>query len=395
MKVSSLLQRIAKSETIRVKEKALQLKAQGVQVLDLTAGEPDFPTPENICRAGIEAIESGFTKYTAASGIPALREAVARKLKTENGLDYDANQVIIAAGAKPAIATALSVLLEPGDEVLIQAPYWVSYPEQIKLAGGQPVVIPTFDTQFKLTPELLRQYTTPKTRGLIFNSPANPTGIVYTREEIAALAETLQELDLWVISDEIYEKLIFDGLTHHSMAAVPGMMARTIVINGVSKAYAMTGWRIGYAAGPIEIIQAMGKIQSHYATATSISQKAALEALNGDQSAVETMRQRFEQRRNLMLEGFREIPALKPVHPQGAFYVFVDVSAVLGKTVDGHPITSSLDFCNYLIEKEHLVAVPGGGFGAPDFIRLSFANSEDTLQQALTALKRGVERLME
>ncbi len=395
MKVSSLLGRIAKSETIRVKEKALQLKAQGVEVLDLTAGEPDFPTPENICQAGIRAIEEGFTKYTAASGIPPLREAVARKLKEENGLDYQSNQIIIAAGAKPAIATALTVLLEPGQEVMIQAPYWVSYPEQIKLAGGNPVVVPTFDTNFKLTPELLRQYATSNTVGLIFNSPANPTGIVYTREEMAALAEAIQELDLWVISDEIYEKLIFDGLSHYSMAAFPGMMERTIVINGVSKAYAMTGWRIGYAAGPTEVIQAMGKIQSHYATATSISQKAALEALNGDQRAVETMRQKFEQRRNFVLDGLKNIPALKPVHPQGAFYVFVDVSAVLGKSADGHSITTSLDFCNYLIETEHLVAVPGGGFGAPNFIRLSFANSDDTLQQALTALKRGTERLMQ
>ncbi len=395
MKIASRVQAIAKSETIRVKEKALQLKAQGVAVLDLTAGEPDFPTPENICQAGINAIEGGFTKYTAAAGIPELRQAVAEKLFRENGLRYEPSQIIIAAGAKPAIATALSVLLEPGQEVMIQAPYWVSYPEQIKLAGGKPVVIPTFDTQFKLTPELLKQYVTPNTVGLIFNSPSNPTGIVYTQQEMAALAETIQELDLWVISDEIYEKLIFDGLTHHSMAAFPGMLERTIVINGVSKAYAMTGWRIGYAAGPQEVIQAMGKLQSHTATATSISQKAALEALTGDQSAVEAMRQKFEERRNFMMAGFDTIPALTPVRPQGAFYVFVDVSNVLGKTANGQTITSSLDFCNYLIESEHLVAVPGGGFGAPNFIRLSFANSDDTLKQALAALKRGVERLME
>ncbi len=395
MKVASRVQAIAKSETIRVKEKALQLKVQGIDVLDLTAGEPDFPTPENICQAGILAIEGGFTKYTAASGIPELRKAVAQKLEKENGLSYDPSQIIIAAGAKPAIATALNVLLEPGQEVIIQAPYWVSYPEQIKLAGGKAVIVPTFDTQFKLTPDLLKQYATPNTVGIIFNSPSNPTGIVYSHEEIAALAQTIQEMDWWVISDEIYEKLIFDGLTHHSIAAFPGMQDRTIVINGVSKAYAMTGWRIGYAAGPLEVIQAMGKIQSHTATATSISQKAALEALTGDQSAVESMRQKFEKRRNFMLDGFQDIPALRPIPPQGAFYVFVDVQQVLGKTFNGQLIHTSLDFCNYLIENEHLVAVPGGGFGAPHFIRLSFANSDDTLKQALAALKRGVERLME
>ncbi len=394
MKVASHIQAIAKSETIRVKEKALQLKREGIAVLDLTAGEPDFPTPEDICQAGIQAIEAGFTKYTAASGIPELREAVAQKLQNDNGLTYTPGQIIIAAGAKPAIATALQVLLEPGQGVFIQAPYWVSYPEQIKIAGGKPVVIPTFDTQFKLTPELLKQYYQDHVVGLIFNSPSNPTGIVYTREEMEALAQTIQELDLWVISDEIYEKLIYDGMSHYSIAALPGMQERTIVINGVSKAYAMTGWRIGYAAGPQEVIQAMGKIQSHYATATSISQKAALAALQGDQTAVEHMRQQFEARRNLMLEGFASIPALKPVQPQGAFYIFVDISAVIGKTVHGQTISSSLDFCNYLIESEHLVAVPGGGFGAPDFIRLSFANSDDTLRNALAALKRGVEKII-
>lgn len=394
MKFANRVQRLEKSATMRVKEKALRLQAAGIDVIDLTAGEPDFPTPQYICEAGKAAIQEGFTKYTASAGILELRQAIARKFQEENGLSYGEEQIIVTAGAKPAIATVLLAILNPGDEVLIPQPFWVSYPQQVRLAGGEPVFVDTSTTNFKITPEQLQEHLTARTRAFIFNSPCNPTGVVYSREELALLAEVLAQYpDVWIVSDEIYEKLIYDGWQHSSLAQFPQLFHRTIVINGFSKAYAMTGWRIGYAAGPEEVIQSMGAIQSHFATAASISQRAALKALQGNQEALSKMRMEFENRRNWLLEKFQNWPMLDIVYPRGAFYLFFNVAALYGKSWRKGMIQSAEDFCDFLAEEHHLIVVPGSGFGSPDFVRLSFAASQESLQKGMEALDNALQQL--
>ncbi len=393
MRIAERSKRIEKSETLRVKEKALQLKQQGVDVVDLTAGEPDFPTPPNVCEAGINAINEGFTRYTANAGMPELREAIVEKFKRDGNLSYTIDQIVVSAGAKQALTNAVLTLAEKGDEVIIIAPYWVSYLQQVRLANAKPVVIDSSQTGFKITPRDLEAHITPNTRLIIFNSPSNPCGIVYSPNELAALAEILQKHDIWIVSDEIYEKIIFDDCTHKSFAQFPNLFEKTIVVNGVSKAYAMTGWRIGYAAGPTDAIKGMGKIQSHYAMAPSISQKAALEALTGDQRNVEKMRQTFEQRRNLLIEKLNDFPHVKYAYPQGAFYLFIDISSTFGKKWNGNTIENSMDFSEYLIETQHLVVVPGTGFGSPNYIRLSFAASDQELDDGFTGLIRSMETL--
>ncbi|NOX38415.1 MAG: pyridoxal phosphate-dependent aminotransferase [Calditrichaeota bacterium] len=393
MQIANRVQQVEKSETLRVKEKALELRRQGVDVIDLTAGEPDFPTPSHICAAGEAAIRDGFTKYTASAGIPELRQAIVDKLSRENQLQYQPEQIIVTVGAKPAIITALWAILNPGDEVIIPAPYWVSYPQQVRMADGVPVIVDTRDSGFKITPQALENHITPRTRAFLFNSPCNPTGVVYTPDELQALADVLKGRNIWILSDEIYEKIIFDDQVHRSIAGYDGLYHQTIVINGVSKAYAMTGWRIGYAAGPTEIIQAMNRLQSHFTTPPSISQKAALVALTGDQSPVEEMRRRFQKRRDILVDGLKQIPGLSFVYPEGAFYLFVNVSGLFGRKWNRGVLKTSLDVCDYLIETQHLVAVPGKGFGAPDYIRLSFATSEAVLEKAIVALKQAVQAL--
>ncbi len=393
MQIADRVQRIEQSETLRVKEKALELRRRGVDVIDLTAGEPDFHTPAHICAAGERAIRDGFTKYTASAGIPELREAIVEKLSRENRLSYRPEQIIVTVGAKPALITALMAILNPGDEVIIPAPYWVSYPQQVRMADGVPVIVDTRQSGFKITPEALEKHLTPRTRAFLFNSPCNPTGVVYSPKELRALAEVLKGTSVWILSDEIYEKIVFDNQVHQSPAQLDGLYHQTIVINGVSKAYSMTGWRIGYAAGPVEVIQAMNRLQSHFTTPPSISQKAALAALTGDQSPVEAMRRSFQQRRDILTKGLQQVKELSFIYPQGAFYLFLNVSRLFHKTWEKGTLQSSLDVCEYLIETQHLVTVPGRGFGAPDYIRLSFATGESELLKGIAALKEAVENL--
>ena len=393
MRIAERSKRVEKSETLRVKEKALVLRQQGVDVVDLTAGEPDFPTPPNVCEAGINAITSGFTRYTANAGIPELRQAIIDKFEKDNNLTYKTDQVIVSAGAKQAITNAVLTLLEKGDEAIIIAPYWVSYIQQIRLANATPVVIDSSKTNFKLTPENLEAHITPRTQMILFNSPSNPCGIVYSPDELAELSEILRKHDIWVISDEIYEKILFDDCVHKSFAEFPDLFEKTIVVNGVSKSYSMTGWRIGYAAGPTEVIKGMAKIQSHYATPPSISQKAALEAISGDQSYIEKMRRTFEERRNKLVAKLKDFREIKYAYPQGAFYFFLDISPAFGKNWNGKTIETSLDFSEYLIESQHLVTVPGTGFGAPDYIRLSFAASERELEDGFNRLLASLKSL--
>ena len=395
MRMAELSNRIEQSETLRVKEKALQLKQQGVDVVDLTAGEPDFPTPSNVCEAGINAIKEGFTRYTANAGMPELRQAIIEKFKRDNNLTYAMNQIIVSAGAKQALTNAVLTIAEKGDEVIVIAPYWVSYYQQVRLANATPIIIDSSKTGFKITPQDLEAHITSNTRLIIFNSPSNPTGIVYTPDELAGLAAVLAKHDIWIVSDEIYEKIIFDNFTHKSFAQFPELFEKTIVINGVSKAYSMTGWRIGYAAGPTEVIKGMGKIQSHYAMAPSISQKAAAEALKGDQSNVEKMRQTFEKRRNLLVQKFNDYPDIKYAYPQGAFYLFIDISSAFGKKWNGKTIENCLDFSEYLIESQYLVVVPGTGFGSPNYIRMSFAASDEELEAGFTRLISSLKSLLD
>lgn len=393
MRIAGRSQRIEKSETLRVKEKALQLKRQGVDVVDLTAGEPDFPTPPNVCEAGINAIREGFTRYTANAGTPELRQAIVEKFKRDNNLTYTVDQIVVSPGAKPALTNAILALAEKGDDAIVVAPYWVSYVQQVRLANANPIVIDSGKTDFKLTPQDLEKHITPNTRVIMFNSPSNPCGIVYSPDELAALAEVLDKHDIWIVSDEIYEKILFDGAVHKSFAQFPNLFDKTIVINGVSKAFSMTGWRIGYSAGPKEVISAIGKIQSHYAMAPSISQKAALEALTGDQSNIEKMRQTFERRRNFLVKKLEDFPNIKYVYPQGAFYLFIDISSTFGKKWNDKTIETCLDFSEYLIETQHLVVVPGSGFGSPNHIRLSFAASDKELDDGFTRLIKSLESL--
>ena len=394
MTLAQRLSRIEASKTLQVKEKAIHLKNQGVDVVDLTAGEPDFPTPEFIAQAAIRAIENGHTHYTENAGIRSLREAISRKLMQDNQLSYSPDQIIVSNGAKQSIMNALLALINDGDEVILPLPYWVSYPEQIKMAGGVPVIVSTMDTDFKLTPEQLESHITERTRAIILNSPNNPTGVVYTPREVEQLAEVLARYSLWIISDEIYEKLIYDNGRHVSIARYFDLQERTIVINGFSKAYAMTGWRIGYAAAPLEVVKGMSKIQSHYTSnASSISQYAALAALTGPQEDVENMRRTFEERRNFLLQKLQSRDYISLVHPAGAFYLFIRVAEVYGCRCGKARIENSVDFATYLAEKYHLVVVPGVAFGADDYIRMSFAASMNELERGVNILLQAMDEM--
>lgn len=394
MQLSTRGHKIEASATLRIKERALTLRKQGMDVIDLTAGEPDFPTPAHVCQAAIRAIEQGATRYTPNAGIPELREAIAARFLADNNLEYQPSQILVSSGAKHSIINALLALINSGDEVLIPSPYWVSYPQQVKLGEGNPVIIDTSGNENKITPELLSRHITSRTKILIMNSPANPTGIVYSREEIEQIMEFLRSYDLWVISDEIYDKIIFDNLSHYSPARYPGALEKTIVINGVSKAYAMTGWRIGYAAGPKSVIQAMSKIQSHFTSnASSVSQHAALAALTGPQECVEEFRQTFESRRNKVLDLLEAMPGVSYIRPQGGFYIFVNLSFFKGKTYRGKKLNSASDLCELLVEEKHVITVPGSAFGAPDFIRMSISSSSEVLQTGLDRMKQLFQEL--
>ncbi len=384
--------RMEHSPTLRIAALATRMKAEGKDVLDFSVGQPDFPTPEAAKEAGKRAIDANRTGYTANEGILELRQAIADKLARENGLEYGPQDIIVSAGAKAGLYFLAMALFQQGDEVLIPSPYWVSYPEQVSLAEATPVFVPALEADgFKLTPEALRAAVTPRTKAVILNYPSNPTGACYDAGELSALAEVCLEHDLFVVSDEIYEKLLYDGRRFTSIASLgPDIKARTVVINGMSKSYSMTGWRLGYAAGPREIIDGMAKIQSHSTSnATSIAQWAGLEALRSADADVECMRQEFEVRRDLIVERLQAIPDIVCPPPAGAFYVFPNISAYLR----GTRVTSCLSLAGYLLEEAHVALVPGEAFGSPDHLRLSYACSLAQIEEGMSRIGAALESL--
>jgi aspartate aminotransferase len=386
--LSDRVQNVSVSLTLKIVERAKILKAEGKEVISLSVGEPDHNTPDNVKRAAIEAINSNFTRYTAAAGIPELRKAVCAKLKRENGLDYTPSQIVVSCGAKHALANSILALVNPGDEVIIPEPCWLSYPDLVYLAGGTPVYAKArLEHGFHLQPEDLAKALTPKTRLIIMNTPCNPTGAMLLKPEIEALCEVIRDHHAVVVSDEIYEHLRFDGREHYSFAAVPGMQDRTVVINGVSKCYAMTGWRIGYSASSDLLADGMLRIQSQMtSSACSISQKAALEGLMGDQSSVAKMQEDFSRRRKICFDIFNSCPGVRVHEPEGAFYIFPDVSAFFGKSADGFLIKDSLDLAEYLITACHVAVVPGAAFRAPECLRISYANSDEKVREGVSRI---------
>lgn len=388
---------IKPSSTMAISSKAAQLKVEGKDIVTFGVGEPDFDTPEHIRKAGIAAIESGQTRYTAAAGIPALRQAVCDKLKHDNGLDYEQAQIIISNGAKHSLMNVFMAILNDGDEVIIPAPYWLSYSEMVKIAGGEPIIIHTKkENQFMMTKEELEQAYTAKTKAVVLTSPSNPTGMVTSYEDLKMVADFAVEKDIFVISDEIYEKLIYDENKKHISIASLGkeIYERTIVINGVSKSYAMTGWRIGYAAAPLEVAKLMGSLQSHMASnPNTIAQMATLTALNGPQDCVEEMCVEFKKRRDYIFEREEAIPLIQALKPEGAFYLFVDVSKTYGKKHDGVEINSAADFATILLDRKFVAVIPCADFGMPDYIRLSYATSMELIEKGMDRLAEMIEEL--
>ena len=394
-KLSDRIGRVGESVTLAVGAKAKAMKAAGIDVVAFAAGEPDFDTPEYVREAGKAAIDSGQTRYTPASGTAELKKAVAAKLKRDNGLDYDpAKEILISCGAKHVIYNLVQALCDDGDQVVIPGPYWVSYPEMVRLAGGGPVFPSAGAGQgFKLTPAQLAGAMNEKTRLVILNSPSNPTGAVYSPEELKALAAVLLERDVWVISDEIYEKLVYDGAEHASIAALePKLKERTLTVNGHSKSYAMTGWRIGYAAGPAAVIKAAGSLQSHSTSnPAAMCQAAALAALtkrDGGAAELAAMRAEFQKRRDLIVDRLNALPGVNCVKPQGAFYVFPDVSGCYGREIGGVQVTGSLSFTDACLEAAHVAVVPGAAFGEDRCVRLSFATGEKQINEGLDRLAK-------
>lgn len=393
--LSDRLKRLAPSATLAMSQKSSEMKAQGIDVINMSVGEPDFMTPGFIKEAGKKAIDDNYSKYSPVPGYPVLREAIARKLKRENGLDYAASEIIVGTGGKQGVCNAILALVNPGDEVVIPAPYWVSYPQMVKLAGGTPVIVPAgIGQDFKITAAQLEAAVTPKTKLVILCSPSNPTGSVYSEEELGELAKVvLAHDDLFVLSDEIYEHINYIG-GHSSIAACPGMRERTVVCNGISKAYAMTGWRLGWVAAPEWIVKGLGKLQGQYTSGTSsVSQMAAVAAYEGDQSCVEAFRETFRRRRDLIVSLAKDIPGLEVNVPQGAFYLFPDCSAFFGKTDGRRTIGSSTDLALYLLEEGHVATVGGDAFGAPRCFRMSYATSDDNIREALRRIRHVLSKL--
>lgn len=395
--ISNRAKNLSESQTLKISGRAKQLAREGVSVVSLSAGEPDFKTPAHICNAAIEAITEGFHGYTMNTGMPELREAVAQKLKRDNDLTYNADQIILSNGAKQSIGFSLLATINPGDEVLIPAPYWVSYPEMVKMAQGIPKPVRTsFADQFKMTSEQLREHITPKTKALILCSPSNPTGTCYTLKELKDIAEVLKDYpDILIFSDEIYEYIVFNGEHVSILNAAPELKNRTVLINGFSKGFAMTGWRLGYAAGPKPIIDAMAKIQSQETSApSSISQKAGLAAYTGTMAPVARMRDAFRDRRDYMVKALNEIQGVDCFTPSGAFYLFPDIRVFLGRSApDGTEIKTSTDLCLYLLEEHGVAAVPGDAFGEPGGLRISYASSMEQLEEAIERLRNGFDAL--
>ena len=390
IKLAERVMKISPSLTLAIDAKAKQMKAEGIRVFNFGVGEPDFDTPEHIKQAAIDAINKGMTKYTPAAGTLELKQAVVDKFKRENGLDYDISQIVISCGAKHSLYNAFQVLVEDGDEVILPAPFWVSHLEQIKIAGAEPVIVMTEEKNgFKMTPKQLEKAITSKTKAVLLNSPSNPTGSVYTKEELEALAEVILKHDIMIVFDEIYEKLIYDGLEHVSIASLSDELKEcTVVINGVSKAYAMTGWRIGYAAAPVEIAKKMASLQSHATSnPTSIAQAASVAALNGDQKPVEDMKREFVKRRDYMLNRLLNIDGITCPKPGGAFYLFPNVSAYFGKAYKGKQINNATDLAALLLDEVQVAVVPGVAFGSDNFVRLSYATSIEVIAEAMDRIE--------
>ena len=412
--LSLRLQRLAPSATLAMSQKSSEMKTRGIDVINMSVGEPDFNTPDPIKEAAKRAVDENYSRYSPVPGYADLRKAISEKLRRENQLDYSPAEILVSNGAKQSVCNTVMALVNPGDEVIIPAPYWVSYPQMVLLAGGQPVYVEaTFEQNFKMTPEQLEAAITPKTRMLILCSPSNPTGSVYNKEELRALANIiLKHDDLYVLADEIYEHINYVG-RHESIAQFPGMKERAIVVNGVSKAYAMTGWRIGYIAAPEWIVKGCNKLQGQYTSgACSVSQMAALAAYVGDQDCVEQMRQAFERRRDLIVSLAREIPGLEVNVPEGAFYLFPKCSSFYGRSVccdsvatngtnanvgagpvPARTINNSTDFAIYLLEEAHVATVGGDAFGDPDCFRMSYATSDDNIREAMRRIAEALAKL--
>lgn len=381
------------SPTVSIDGRAKELIASGVKVINFSAGEPDFPTPEPAKEGGRKAINENFTRYTPVAGTPDLRKAIAEKLERENGLNYAPSEIIVSNGGKQSLYNIFMTLCEPGDEVIIIAPYWVSYPEQVRLTGAKPVFVNApAEKGFRVNREDLEPAVTDRTVGIVLNSPSNPTGAVLTRADLESIAELAIERNLWVVSDEIYEHLIYDGEEHVSIASFPGMRERTLIVNGMSKAYAMTGWRIGYVAGPEPIVKAMTDFQGHVTSAaSSISQMAAIAALRGPQDGIAEMRAAYDERRRFVVEALNRLPGVRCDLPKGAFYVFFDVRGLLGEETG---FAQDLDLAAYLLEEANVALVPGTGFGAPGFMRLSYATSMDDLREGMRRIEAALDKAL-
>ena len=395
MHLSERLNRLAPSATLAMSQKSAELKAQGIDIINMSVGEPDFNTPDHVKAAAKQAIDDNWSRYSPVPGYPALREAICNKLRTENGLDYEPSQIVVGNGAKQAVCNVILAIVDSGDEVIIPAPYWVSYPQMVLMADGKPVFVEaTIEQDFKITPAQLEAAITPRTRALILCSPSNPTGSVYSAEELEALAVVLRRHpEVIVIADEIYEHINYVG-AHASIASCEGMKERTAVINGVSKAYAMTGWRIGFVAAPADLAKGVNKLQGQYTSGPcSVSQMAATEAFAADQACVEEMRQAFLRRKNLIVGLAREIPGFEVNDPAGAFYLFPRISSYFGKTDGKRTIHTSTDFALYLLEEAHVAAVGGDAFGSPECFRMSYATSDENIVEAMRRIKEACAKL--
>lgn len=393
--LSDRLERLAPSATLAMSQKSNEMKAQGINVINMSVGEPDFNTPEHIKEAGKKAIDDNFSKYSPVPGYLDLREAISEKLSRENGLNYSAQEIIVGTGGKQGVCNSILALVNPGDEVIIPAPYWVSYPQMVKLAGGVPVTVRTaFENNFKITAGQLEKAITPKTKMLILCSPSNPTGSVYSQDELNDLAKViLNHPDIFVLSDEIYEHINYNG-KHASIASYHEMRERTIICNGVSKAYAMTGWRLGWVAAPAWIVKGLNKLQGQYTSGTcDVSQIAAIAAYNSSQECVSEMREAFKRRRDLIVKLARDIPGLEVNIPTGAFYLFPKCSSFFGKSDGTRTIRNSTDFTLYLLEEAHVATVAGDAFGEPDGFRMSYATSDENIQEALKRIKNACAKL--
>jgi len=395
MQLADRLQYINEPQTIEMAKKSRALAAEGFDVISLSLGEPDFVTPKHILDAAKKALDEGFTFYTPVAGIPELRQAVCHKLKRDNQLEYSPEQILVSTGAKHSLMNIIMALINPGDEVIIPTPYWVSYSEMVKLMQGVPVFVPaTVQAQYKITAQQLEAAITPATKAFMFSSPCNPTGSVYSKEELAAFAKVFEKYpQITIISDEIYEHINFEW-SHVSLASFESIKDRVVIVNGMSKGYAMTGWRIGYIAGNVELVKACEKIQGQYTSGTnSIAQKASVAALNGDLTETYKMKEAYQRRRKLVLDGLNAIKGVICNTPEGAFYAFPDISYFLGKSFEGRKINTATDLCMYLLETVHVAMVTGEAFGAPECVRISYATSDEKLVEAMKRIKRGLEQL--